>query len=631
MRVTAVRASRSLGLLAFGGLAVGAVQAARGASLTVEPRSWVLGIVATLIGVRVVAYAPSSGLGWLFLTIGVSAGLSVSSGALPGTAAGWLDAWVWWPSYALLPALLLVFPTGRLVARRWWPVFVLAVAGAVVTTGSLAWAGWTDPDVVTDEGRGLRGLVLTAFVVGLGLLAGCLLSGVLAVGWRWWRSTGAERRMTGWSLLAGLLLLAATVSEFAGARGVWVAAVAALPAAAVLAITRYGLHDIDLLLHRSLLYGLLTVAVLAVHAAAVAGFSRLVPDAAEGLAAAAAVLAVQPLRSTAQRRVDRYVYGERSAPYQVLSGLNEQLARPADPSEVLSVIAGSVAAALKLPWVGISIGSDPVPTATHGRSRGWPTTSLPLQHRGQEVGALTVEARSPEERFTRAELQLLDDLAAQTGPAVSATLLAQDLQRARERLVLAREEERRRLRRDLHDGIGPALAGVRLQLTALRRRLPSPDAAVLDLVEAIAQDLQQSTSELRGIVDDLRPPALDHGLVAALEQVAHRLGGAAQVELATEGDLEGLPAATEVAAYRIACEAMTNVVKHAGAEHCWVRLARGAGLDVVVTDDGDGAVGVRQGGVGLGSMRERAEELGGSLEIRPHHPKGTCVHASLPA
>jgi signal transduction histidine kinase len=626
-----VRASRALALLAVGGLAVGAVQAARGVSLTVEPRQWVLVVVATLIGVRVVAYAPASGLGWLFLTIGLSAGLSVSSGALPGAAAGWLDAWVWWPSYALLPALLLVFPTGRLVARRWWPVFGLAVGGAVVTTGSLAWAGWSDPDVITDDGRGLSGPVLTAFVIGLSVLAGCLLSGVAAVGWRWWRSTGAERRMTGWSLLAALLLLAATVSEFAGARGVWVAAVAALPAAAVLAITRYGLHDIDLLLHRSLLYGVLTVLVLGVHAAAVAGFSRLAPDAAEGLAAVAAVLAVQPLRSTAQRRVDRYVYGERNAPYQVLSGLNEQLTRPADPSEVLAVIASSVAAALKLPWVAISIGHEPVPTVTHGRSRGWPRTSLPLQHRGLQVGALTVEARSPEERFTRAELQLLDDLAAQTGPAVSATLLAQDLQRARERLVLAREEERRRLRRDLHDGIGPALAGVRLQLTALRRRLPSPDAAVLGMVEAIAQDLQQSTSELRGIVDDLRPPALDHGLVAALEQVVSRLAGAVQVELTTAGDLEGLPAATEVAAYRIACEAMTNVVKHAGAEHCWVRLARGAGLDVVVTDDGDGAVGVRQGGVGLGSMRERAEELGGSLEIRPHHPKGTCVHASLPA
>ena len=118
-RGTAVRASRALALLAVGGLAVGAVQAARGVSLTVEPRQWVLVVVATLIGVRVVAYAPASGLGWLFLTIGLSAGLSVSSGALPGAAAGWLDAWVWWPSYALLPALLLVFPTGRLVARRW--------------------------------------------------------------------------------------------------------------------------------------------------------------------------------------------------------------------------------------------------------------------------------------------------------------------------------------------------------------------------------------------------------------------------------------------------------------------------------------------------------------------------------
>jgi signal transduction histidine kinase len=152
-------------------------------------------------------------------------------------------------------------------------------------------------------------------------------------------------------------------------------------------------------------------------------------------------------------------------------------------------------------------------------------------------------------------------------------------------------------------------------------------------VEAIAQDLQHSTSELRGIVDDLRPPALDHGLVAALEQVTARLegGGVLQMELTTSGDLDGLPAATEVAAYRIACEAMTNVVKHAGAEHCWVRLDRTDGLRVVVADDGVGSVQPRPGGVGLGSMLERAEELGGHLELVPRHPQGTCVRAWLPA
>ena len=612
-------------------LGLGLLQLTRGVPITVELRQWLLALVATLIGVRVVAYAPGSWLGWLFLLVGLTAGMSVAAGALTGSWAAWWDDWVWWPSYALLPAVLLVFPTGRPASSRWAVVLALALAGALVSTTSLAWASWQDPGFLDSDGASLRGVARLSLVTGFVTVAVAMAAGVLSVAHRWWRSTGLERRMLGWSVVGGLLLVLATVPEFLGVPGVWVAAVAALPAAAVVAITRFGLHDIDLLLHRSLLYSLLTLSVLAVHAAAVAGFSRLAPDSAEGLAVVAAVLAVQPLRSSAQQRVDRYVYGERNAPYQVLSGLNEQLARPADPSEVLSVIASSVAAALKLPWVGISVGSEPVPSATHGRSRGWPTTSLRLQHRGQEVGVLTVESRSPEERFTRAELHLLDDLAAQTGPAVSATLLAQDLQRARERLVLAREEERRRLRRDLHDGIGPALAGVRLQLTALRRRLPSPDAAVLGLIEAIAQDLQQSTSELRGIVDDLRPPALDHGLVAALEQVASRLGGAAQVELTTAGELEGLPAATEVAAYRIACEAMTNVVKHAGAEHCWVRLARGAGLDVVVTDDGDGAVSVRQGGVGLGSMRERAEELGGRLEIRPHEPKGTVVHAWLPA
>jgi signal transduction histidine kinase len=597
----------------------------------VEPRQWLLAVVAALIGARVVAYAPGSLLGWLFLLVGLAAGASVTTGSLDGAAASWLDDWVWWPSYALLPALLLVFPTGRPASSRWALVLGLALGGAALSTAGLAWGTWQDPDLLESDGESLRGLAWLALATGFCTVAVTLLAGLVSVSRRWRHSTGTQQRLLGWSVLGAALLVVASVAEFAGVPGVWVAAVAALPAAAVLAITRYGLHDIDLLLHRSLLYALLTVGVLAVHAAAVAGFSELAPDAAEGLAAVAAVLAVQPLRSTAQRRVDRYVYGERHAPYQVLSGLNERLARPADSSEVLSVIASAVAAALKLPWVAISIGSDPAPAVEHGRSRGWPTTRLPLQHRGEDVGVLTVEARSPEERFTRAELHLLDDLAAQTGPAVTATLLAQDLQRARERLVLAREEERRRLRRDLHDGIGPALAGVRLQLAALRRRLPSPDAAVLDLVEAIAQDLQQSTSELRGIVDDLRPPSLDHGLLAALEQVADRLASDdLQIELTSSDGLEGLPAATEVAAFRIACESVTNVVKHAAATHCWVRLERAGGLVVTVSDDGSGSVGTRPGGVGLESMRERAEELGGHLDVRRREPHGTCVRAVLP-
>jgi signal transduction histidine kinase len=210
-----------------------------------------------------------------------------------------------------------------------------------------------------------------------------------------------------------------------------------------------------------------------------------------------------------------------------------------------------------------------------------------------------------------------------------------DLQRSRERLVAAREEERRRLRRDLHDGLGAQLAGLNVQTGTLRRLIGRDPAAADELVVELRDELRGAITDIRRLVYDLRPPALDDlGLIAALHQLAERYGAEGEqlrVSVEAPEDLPHLPAAVEVAVYRIAQEALTNVVRHAQAEECVVRLA--VKEDVVVLDISDAGVGIpaeRTAGVGLSSMYERAAELGGRCVVESVPKGGTQVLVRLP-
>jgi signal transduction histidine kinase len=218
--------------------------------------------------------------------------------------------------------------------------------------------------------------------------------------------------------------------------------------------------------------------------------------------------------------------------------------------------------------------------------------------------------------FTERELALLRDLARQAAVAVEACRLTLDLQRSREKLVVAREEERRRLRGDLHDGVGPGL--------------PSGErpAAILD---ALAQDLVLCSKEIRSLVDQLRPASLDQGLPEALRLEARRFtSDEFTVEVCCDDEIVDLPAAVEVAAFRIAAEALTNASKHSSATRCELALRCADALELHITDDGDGIPERHRDGVGLGSMRERAEELGGELTVCAVQPHGTRVAVRLP-
>jgi signal transduction histidine kinase len=345
----------------------------------------------------------------------------------------------------------------------------------------------------------------------------------------------------------------------------------------------------------------------------------------------------QPLRSRLQLAVDRLLYGDRSRPYEAIARLGRRLETAGSPQAALTGVVETVAQALRLPYAQIVLrsGAQEVPAASFGDPRE-ELTAFPLVHRGEPVGTLLVAPRSPGEVLSAADRALLGDLARQVGVAAHAVQLTAELVRSRAQLVTAREEERRRLRRDLHDGLGPVLAGVTLGLDVARGCVRDDPAAAEDLLATMKTETSRAVDDIRRLVYGLRPPALDElGPWQALrEQIARLSPGEGGVAVGLDcrpDDLADLPAAVEVAVYLIAVEALTNVVRHAGARTCVVRLARSSGsIELEVLDDGRGLPALPRPGVGTAAMRERASELGGSVRLEERPGGGTAVRAHLP-
>jgi signal transduction histidine kinase len=315
---------------------------------------------------------------------------------------------------------------------------------------------------------------------------------------------------------------------------------------------------------------------------------------------------------------------------------------------VLPAVTRTVKEALKLPYAEIQLEREDGALET-AAAAGNPVDNalrLPLVYGGETVGRLVLGPRVGEEGFLDTERRLLEDLAHQIGASAHSALmtdealkLSVDLQHSRERLVEAREEERRRLRRDLHDGLGPQLSSQALTIDAVRALMRRDPDAAEELLLELKADAQNAVTDIRRLVYGLRPPALDDlGLIGALrESAAQYSAKGLRVHVEGPKDLPPLSAAVEVAAYRIIQEALTNVVRHAEANTCTVALAieEGSTLIVEVRDDGRGISDLQENssvrtGVGLTSMRERASELGGSLFIRPLPEGGTRVRARLP-
>ncbi|MFL5803633.1 MAG: GAF domain-containing sensor histidine kinase, partial [Roseiflexaceae bacterium] len=427
-----------------------------------------------------------------------------------------------------------------------------------------------------------------------------------------------------------------------------------IPLAIGIAILRYRLWDIDIIINRTLVYGALTVCIVGIYVLVVGYLSMLFQTRGSlligVLATGLVALIFHSLRDRVQRGVNRLMYGERDDPYAVVTRLGQRLEATLAPDAVLPTIVETVAQALKLPYLAIALyqGDTLLVTAaypgqvtgsvpTDFASKSTPAVvTLPLTYQGEPVGQLFVAPRAAGEDFSAADRRLLAALARQAGIAVQTVRLARDLQRSRERLVTAREEERRRLRRDLHDGLGPALAGFTLKVAAIRNLLPRGQPVADTLLAELGAELEAAVGDIRRVAYDLRPPALDElGLVGALRARAaeHSAGPemtGLQVHVDAPNELPALPAAVEVAAYRIFQEALANVVRHAQARTCMVRLAVDDILRLEVCDDGIGLPAEHHPGVGQLSMRERASELGGICVVEPIASGGTCVRAGLP-
>lgn len=424
-----------------------------------------------------------------------------------------------------------------------------------------------------------------------------------------------------------------------------------IPLSFGIAVLRSHLWDIDILINRTLVYGALTASIVSIYMLVVVLLGQLLQ--ANGnvfislLATGFIAVLFQPLRERLQSLVNRLMYGERDTPYKVISRLGQRLEATLAPDTVLATITETVAQALKLPYAAITLKKDEEFTvaASYGSLRE-ELFRLPLIYQTELVGELVLASRTPGETFSPADHALLADLARQAGVAAHAVRLTTDLQRltselqqSRTQLVTAREEERRRLRRDLHDGLGSVLASLNWRAGAIRSLLSRDPVAADTLVVEQQQTIQAAIADIRRLVYDLRPPALDElGLVGAIRERAAQQTTPAErdgapglrIDVVASDHLPALPAAVEVAAYRIVQEALANVTHHAHAHRCSICLACSQEtLQIEVTDDGTGLPAGHHAGVGLLSMRERAEELGGTCEISQAPGGGMRVRACL--
>ena len=341
------------------------------------------------------------------------------------------------------------------------------------------------------------------------------------------------------------------------------------------ALRRHRLFDIERLANRSLVYVTVIAVLVAGYATLVAVLVsglRLTGTVAAGIAAVAAALALMPLRSLAQRAVNRLMYGERDDPAGVLARLGTRMQAVPLPDDVLPAVVETVAHSLRLPYVAIDL-ADEAGTyrlaAEHGTSVGHQHAET-LTHHGVAVGRLRVSERGRDDPLEPADLELLRSLAGEVGPAVQAVRLHQDLVRSRAEVVALREDERRRLRRDLHDGLGPSLAAIGLKANLAARQVP-PESAARGLLGEIDTEVKAGLGDIRRLVEALRPPALDElGLVGAVRARAASLAGDVIIDVSGPETTGPLPAAVETAAYRIVVEALTNVVRHSGARSCSV-------------------------------------------------------------
>ncbi|MFE2415149.1 sensor histidine kinase [Kitasatospora sp. NPDC059408] len=632
---------------------------------------WVaLGLIFTLAGLFLVVNGNSRALGTLLVVSGLlqslrmvvllAAALAGAGPAVTGAvmalvlAADVVNAF-------LVIGFPLWLPDARLPGGIWRSITVLVAAWSAV----LAFANTARVPAFDTLPNPLHGTALFAWLEGwlgphgMDVFAGSLVFTLTVAGVRWWRSPGSHPHLFEVTLVYGVWAALATVPHYLGDYPAWlpyaviVAGEAAWMLVPLAAFRRDRRLSLDRVTRRyltayafcTLLFVVVLLAVYLTH--------RLLPGTGTGARwwqlATAGVIGVllRPAARGVERAVDRYYYGERAHPYQLVRQLAERMSHAVNPADAPPLLCRTVVEALGLPVAAVRVRTrcGPRELARFGRpdlpGEAVPPAyeAFPLTYEGAGIGELLVPPRPGQTELDRQDRAVLSLLADQASPAIASLGLYQDLRASRERLVLAREEERRRLRHDLHDGLGPALSGLRLRIDTALSGLPGGSTAATSLTAA-STGIGRAITELRRITDGLAPACLDgEGLAGALRQLADTFGSRSlKVTLDLRPDpLPALPAAVEVAVYRISGEALNNVVRHSGATSARLTLHAPADrVTVEVADNGTGfpgggstAGGDSTAGVGLRSMAERAEELGGTFTAA-NAPAGAVVRAVLP-
>ncbi len=565
--------------------------------------------------------------------------------AVAGTAlrgAGWL---------VLILGVPLIFPDGDTAwPGRRAPRVLLILSIAALALGCIVAPYPLEArlaDLRSPTGLPLSAKVLADLlaVTALALAFLTLVVAIIGLRVKWRRADALVRQQLLWFAAAfalPLLCLPLAVTPWAS-PWLFAAVSAPIPIALGVALLQRRLYDIELVISRSLAYLLVFAGAVAIYAGTIAAVGILLrrPGAQwlPWVGAAVVALVFTPLRLGVSSLANRVTYGHWSAPADVLAATERRLRDATDLPGLLQAMVTELADLLRLPHLEL--------LDTHGDvvCRAGQVTARPMEELALTVyGAPVGTMRWASTPLGSNDRRLLDAVARQLGEALHATALVEALRHAQERLVVTREEERKRLRRDLHDGLGPSLAALGMEVDGLRNRMPAlrPEQTDTELL-ALRQGIQRTVLEVRRVVEGLRPPALDElGLDGAVSQLAQRLatpagtaaapGRPVSIEATVQLDgLPELPAATEVAAFRITQEALTNAIRHANASHVLASISvEDDELVVRVRDDGHGMAGTRDDGVGLSAMRERAEELGGSFDIRAEPTIGTTIEARIP-
>jgi signal transduction histidine kinase len=634
-----------------------------------------------LLAALIAAQRPRHPIAWVLLFVAFTQGVVESAGtygfhttvAHPGVwpgghVAAWLGSFMWMPGLGVLATvLLLLFPTGRLPSRRWLLVAVPAVWWIAVLATAAAISGWSNPGQFHTNSGPPAGAAGVVFRVGLLCLAACMVASVASLFVRYRRAPSDERQQLKWVLGGTVLLVIAIDTSFQPPIPVVAQAIlifigiVSFPASITIAVLRYRLYGIDVVINRALVYGSLAVLITGVYVGIAVGIGELVGSGGKPnlglsiLATAIVAVGFQPVRERLQRIANRLVYGKRATPYQVLSEFSSHVAGSYAADEVLPrmarVLHEGTGAERTVVWLRAGGELHPAAAWPDGALATMPravpvngvlpelpdaTRSVAVHHQGELLGALSVEKRRGES-LTPVEEKLLDDLAHQAGLVLKNVGLTADLQRrleelraSRQRLVSAQDAERRRLERNLHDGAQQHLVALKVKLGLAEMLTARDPEKAKATIAQLKSDTDEALETLRDLARGIYPPLLaEKGLATALESQARK---AALPVIVDAAGIDRYPQELEATVYFCVLEALQNVQKYASASHVVVRLRENAGeLTFEVIDDGHGFdVEHAKKGAGLTNMQDRLDAIGGALSLTSTATSGTRVAGTVP-